>query len=126
MDIKEVKDLNNWFKESDLIELAYRRGNFSVELKKEGAKPENIKISSNLVPLYSEYVGEFRFSPKGKKSKEIVPETKVKKGDVIGYVSVINKEKEIKSPVDGVIKYIGVKDRDIVEWGHLLFLIDPL
>ncbi|MEF3279363.1 MAG: hypothetical protein K6357_00115 [Elusimicrobiota bacterium] len=122
MKIEEISDINKWFSDSDLVELSFRKGNFKVSLVKEGEK-SSTKIVSNLVSVVSPEVGLFNFSKKGK-SSEIKQGDVVKKGDVLGYVKVLNREFEVVSPTDGKIKVVCVDDGDVVEYSQLLFIIE--
>jgi biotin carboxyl carrier protein len=123
MRLNEINDINKWFNESDLIELGFKKGDFKFNFVKAGENSGGVKISSNLISVNSPGVGIFNFSKKGK-SVVIKEGSAVKKGDVLGYVRVLNKDVEVISPVSGKIKVISVDDGSVVEYAQLLFIIE--
>ncbi|HOJ85303.1 MAG: hypothetical protein N2Z60_01515 [Elusimicrobiales bacterium] len=123
MKIQEMNDINKWFKESELVELEFKRGNYKISLVKEGENRGSTKISSNLTSVVSPEIGVFNFTKKGKSA--IVKEgSSVKKGDILGYVKIMNKEIEVVSPIDGKVKVVCVNEGDVVEYSQLLFILE--
>lgn len=123
MDIKEVDKIREWFNTTDLDEICFRDGNFRFSFVKKGFSNQDVKINSNLVPVLSSEVGIFSFSKKGK-AVNVKKGDNVKKGEVLGYIEVLSKTVEIKSPCDGVIRLIAVEDGSLVEYSQLLFVIE--
>ncbi|MEW6013407.1 MAG: acetyl-CoA carboxylase biotin carboxyl carrier protein subunit [Elusimicrobiota bacterium] len=123
MKIQEMNDINKWFKESELVELEFKRGNYKISLVKEGENRGSTKISSNLTSVVSPEIGVFNFTKKGK-SVTVKEGSSVKKGDVLGYVKIMNKETEVVSPIDGKIKVVCVNEGDVVEYAQLLFILE--
>lgn len=123
MDIKKIEEIKEWFNSTDLDEIEFRDGDFRFSLAKKASFSGDVKINSNLVAVFSEDVGIFSFSKKGK-TINIKKGDRVKKDAVLGYLNTSSKVIEIKSPVDGVIRLIAVDDEKVVEYGQLLFVIE--
>lgn len=123
MKLDKIEDINKWFKESELVEFEYKKGDFKVSLTKGGERNNSTKIVSTLTSVQSPEIGIFSFTKKGK-SVSIKEGDKVKKGDILGYVNICDKSVEVVSPVDGRIKIICVDDGAIVEYSQLLFVIE--
>jgi biotin carboxyl carrier protein len=118
-----MNDINKWFNDSYLVELGFKKGDFKFNFIKAGENNGGVKINSNLVSVNSPAVGVFSFSKKGK-SLSVKEGSSVKKGDVLGYISVLNKDVEVTAPSAGKIKVISVDDGAVVEYAQLLFIIE--
>lgn len=123
MNPKIVEEINEWFSLTDLNELTFKSGDFKISLVKKGYFSNDIKINSNLIPVFAQEVGVFSFSKKGK-SIEIKKGDKVKRGDLLGYINLPAKAVEVKAPCDGVIRLVAIEDGKVVEYGQLLFVIE--
>ena len=123
MKIEEIAEVNKWFKDSELAELEFKKGEYKVALVKEGENKGGTKISSGLSSVVSPEIGVFSFTSKGKSSR-VKEGMSVKKGNILGYVRIMNKEVEVVSSVDGKLKVICVNDGDVVEYGQLLFILE--
>ena len=117
-----LKELKEWFDKTDLIELGYRHGKNRVGFIKKG-EISNKKISSDLKSILAEEIGVWSFSKKGKKIN-IKEGDAVKKGSVLGYITIKDRVKEVVSPYNGTIKVICVNENSVVEWGQILFIIE--
>jgi biotin carboxyl carrier protein len=126
MNIEELSTIAKWMESTDLDELTYSNENKKISLKNSSMAQTNgnFKIESRLINVNSKFIGIFRKSPKGM-DKNIKEGDMVKKGDVLGYVEVLNELKEIISPVDGLIKTVSVNDAQNVEYDQPLFFIEP-
>lgn len=123
MDLKLIEEINEWFNSTDLNELCFKNDDFKVNLVKKSYTDNDVKINSNLIPVFAEEVGVFSFSKKGK-VVDIKKGDKIKKGDVLGYINLPSKTIEVKSPCDGIIRLIAVEDGKLVEFSQLLFVIE--
>lgn len=123
MKLDRIEDINKWFKESELVEFEFKKGDFKISMTKEGERNNSTKIVSTLTSVQSPEIGIFSFSKKGKLIS-VKEGDKVKKGDVLGYVNISDKSVEVVSPIDGKIKIICVDDGAIVEYSQLLFVIE--
>jgi len=56
--------------------------------------------------------------------KEAVPNSKVKKGDVLCIVEAMKSMNEIQSDESGEIREVCIKNAELVEFGQVLFKID--
>ncbi|MCX7905301.1 MAG: hypothetical protein N2446_01200 [Elusimicrobiales bacterium] len=123
MDLSLIEEIKEWFNSTDLDELHFKDSDFKLSLVKKGFNSEDLKINSNLTPVFAPEVGVFSFSKKGK-AINIKKGDKVKKEDILGYINLPSKTIEVKSPVDGIIKLIAVEEGSLVEYSQLLFVIE--
>lgn len=118
-----IKEIKEWFDKTDLIELRYKKGEKKIGFVKGGEFISNKKISSGLKSITASEIGVWSFSKKGKKIN-IKEGDVIRKGSLLGYITVKDKIKEVVSPYDGKIKVICVDDNSIVEWGQILFIVE--
>ena len=78
---------------------------------------------SNKTEIRSELVGVFQFMDDDENYFPKVGD-EVAMGEKLGKILSLNSTKEIKSPIDGRIAEIAVKKNDIIDYGHLLFVIE--
>ena len=78
---------------------------------------------SNKTEIRSELVGVFQFMDEDENFFPKVGD-EVAMGEKLGKILSLNSMKEIKSPIDGRISEIAVKKNDIIDYGHLLFVIE--
>ena len=97
--------------------------------KKKGASAEataeaHQEHKVELLEIRSKLVGIFRSKPTNDFKKVKVGDV-VKKGQSIGAIDTLSLLNFLKSPVNGRVKEIAVKDGDLVEYDQLLFIIEP-
>ncbi len=85
---------------------------------------EVAETRAKLLEIRSKLVGIFRSKPTSDVKKVKVGDI-VKKGQSIGAIDTLSLLNFLKSPVNGRIKEIAVKDGDLVEYDQLLFVIEP-
>ncbi|MBR4328928.1 MAG: acetyl-CoA carboxylase biotin carboxyl carrier protein subunit [Candidatus Riflebacteria bacterium] len=78
---------------------------------------------SNKTEIRSELVGVFQFMDEDENYFPKIGD-EVAMGEKLGKILSLNSTKEIKSPIDGRIAEIAVKKNDIIDYGHLLFVIE--
>lgn len=71
------------------------------------------------IDIRSDKVGVFSFAGVPLKTGD-----KIKKNETLGYIRGISFEDRIKCSVSGVINKANIKDGDIVDFGHLLFVVN--
>lgn len=156
MNLKELKELIAIFEHADITELEIEREGIKIRLKKgadRGApsialtptpvvtSPETQRTvtpavvekeekkeggEENLVKIEAPMVGTFYRAP-SPESPPFVEEGKiVEKGEVVCIIEAMKLMNEIKSEIRGKIKKILVENGHTVEYGQLLFLIEPL
>jgi acetyl-CoA carboxylase biotin carboxyl carrier protein len=84
------------------------------------AKPE-----AKLTDVKSPMVGTFYGAPEPGAKPFITVGSKVTKGQVLCIIEAMKIMNEIESEVSGVVREIGVTDAHPVEYGQVLFRIDP-
>ena len=81
--------------------------------------------SSNLVEITSPMVGTFYRSPSPDAGPYVSPNEKITQGQVVCIVEAMKLMNEIESEVSGRVVKILVENAQPVEFGQVLFMIDP-
>ena len=89
----------------------------------EGAKPEPAKPS--YLEVKSPMVGTFYAAPEPGAKPYVSVGSRVSKGQVLCIIEAMKIMNEIESEFAGVIREIRVQDAQPVEYGQVLFRIDP-
>lgn len=104
-------------KKSDLESVSIKKAG-PADGKKTAGEAADTSSSDQSNELLSYYVGIF------KQVKEtLAGGEEVKKGEILGTIESMGIVHEIESPIDGKIVEVNIKDRDIVEYGKLLFKV---
>lgn len=151
MNVKEIKEMVALMNESGLMELEIEKEGLKLRLKKSagGIQQElsvvpNLQIASpsvvapsgpavketepslkGLVEVKSPMVGTFYRAPAPDAPPYVQEGQKIEKGQVVCIIEAMKLMNEIKSEVSGRVVKILVENADPVEFGHILFLIDP-
>lgn len=83
------------------------------------------EVPSNLVKVESPIVGTFYRKPGPDKDNFVSIGSVVKKGDTLCIVEAMKLMNEIEAPASGKIEKILLEDGQVVEYGEVLFLINP-
>ena len=81
--------------------------------------------ATNLVDVYSPMVGTFYRSPAPDAPPFVDVGASVGQGDALCIIEAMKLMNELESEVDGVIREICVADAEPVEYGQLLFRVEP-
>ena len=81
--------------------------------------------SSNLVDVKSPMVGTFYRSAAPDAPAYVERGTRVKKGDTLCIIEAMKLMNELESEVDGVVAEICIENAVPIEYGQVLFRIDP-
>lgn len=128
MDHKELRDVLDWMKGTDLVEVAYKKEGQGFALSTSDAPapvPGAGMPPSRFVPVASDAVGLFQWSQPGK--PRLAEEgAAVAEGDVLAVVVAgSGAAKPVKSPCAGRIAKCFADTGEAVEYGRPLFLIEP-
>ncbi|MCI1944640.1 acetyl-CoA carboxylase biotin carboxyl carrier protein [Clostridium luticellarii] len=149
MDFKAIENIIKIMDDSKLGYLEINWQGISIVMKKEGEKqgtvlkkedckgaddtpnelgpPKKEKISQlekdNIKEVTSPIVGTFYSSPGPEKPAFVNVGSKVKKGDTLCVIEAMKLMNEIQSEVDGEVVDILPKNKQMVEYGELLFKI---
>lgn len=126
MDTKNLKEVLEWMRSTDLAEIAYKRGDAGFELAADGATPSPAGgfPEARVVPVTSPEVGVFRAAGRGASFKGQAGDA-VEAGAVLGAVDTGAKTFELKAPAAGKLIGAGPDDGKAVEYGQPLFFIAP-
>lgn len=143
MKIKKLKELLNFFKESGLDELEVRGLFYSIKMVKRGSlkeehrelvqekrvEPEEKKKvteKDNLIPVKSPMVGTFYRAPAPGAPPFVEVGEEVKAGQILCIIEAMKVMNEIEAERPGIVRKILVNDGEPVEYGQVLFLLEPL
>jgi acetyl-CoA carboxylase biotin carboxyl carrier protein len=87
--------------------------------------PPAVPVSSGLVDVKSPMVGTFYRAPAPDAPPYVEAGTSVSKGQTLCILEAMKLMNELECEVDGVIREILVEDADPVEFGQVLFRIEP-
>ncbi len=147
MNLKEIREIINLMNEHNLSEIEVDKGDQKIKLKKSsipGAeavieqpvlpqqapeqvteKPEPEKKPSNLIEIKAPIVGTFYNAPSPDAAPFVEAGQEIEVGHVVCIIEAMKLMNEIKSEVKGKIIDILVENADPIEFGQILFLIEP-
>jgi acetyl-CoA carboxylase biotin carboxyl carrier protein len=91
----------------------------------EGNGPKAEALKSNLLEVKSPMVGTFYAQPEPGSKPYVTAGTRIAKRQVLCIIEAMKIMNEIESEFDGVVKEVCVQDAHPVEYGQVLFRIDP-
>lgn len=150
-DVKTVESLIALMTEHELSEIYLRDGQQHLRLRRGGApvlvsapgvpggplpaapaprhadtKPEPVASSKkNLLEIKSETVGTYYAQPKPGEPAYVKLGDRITPTKVVGLVEVMKTYNELQAGCSGVVVEILVQDSQAVEFGQVLFRIDP-
>lgn len=89
------------------------------------ASPSPSPIASNFTDVKSPMVGTFYRQPAPEAPSYVEVGSTVKKGQTLCILEAMKLMNELESEVDGVVREILVENSDPVEYGQVLFRIEP-
>lgn len=155
MNLKEIKEMVALMKDNDLTELELEREGLKIRLSRSNASNvvfERMPQQSNMgyigqsqdipqpavtqavvtapisggLEIKAPMVGTFYRSPSPDASAFVDVGGTVEIGQVICIIEAMKLMNEIKSEVRGKIKSISVENADPIEFGQVLFVIEPV
>lgn len=88
-----------------------------------GTAPQQVSVESDTVQVSSPMVGVFYAAPAEDAKPYVQPGDKVKQGDVLCIIEAMKLMNEITSEFDGIVERVCVGNRQVVDFGHPLFII---
>ena len=145
MYLKEIKEMINLMNENDLSELEIEREGFKIRLKKtpQGGYDqvvERVVASSPLaipaagevseapqegIEIKAPMVGTFYRAPSPEASPFVEVGEEIEVDQVVCIIEAMKLMNEIKSEVRGKIKKILVENGGPIEFGQVLFVVEP-
>ena len=147
MYIKEIKDMIALMNENGLAELEIEKDGMRIRLKKSGSGYEKAvefinhpaqaaqqaaetgklpaKAKTNTIEVKSPMVGTFYRSPSPEAPPYVNVGDTINVGQVICIIEAMKLMNEIKSEVKGKIVDIQVDNAEPVEFGQVLFVVEP-
>ena len=144
MNIKEIQDIINFIKKTDLDDVSIETENYKIRVKKNNTeitqlkekipveiendktKPiEEIEIETNHITIKSPMIGTLNRSPNPESEPYINKGDTINAGQTICIIEAMKLFNEIESEFSGKIIKILVDDTSPVEFDQPLFIIDP-
>ena len=152
MNLKELKELIALMNENNLGELEIEREGMRIKLKKTASgtieqMPEMVAAASAVAPqrpapavetgqkkeeasrtlieIKSPMVGTFYRAPSPESPPYVETDSEIEEGQVLCIIEAMKLMNEIKSEVNGRIVEILVDNAQPIEFGQVLFLVEP-
>jgi acetyl-CoA carboxylase biotin carboxyl carrier protein len=144
MNIKEIQDIINFIKKTDLDDVSIETENYKIRVKKNNTeitqlkekipveiendktKPiEEIEIETNHITIKSPMIGTLYRSPNPESEPYINEGDTINAGQTICIIEAMKLFNEIESEFSGKVIKILVDDTSPVEFDQPLFIIDP-
>ncbi len=149
MNVKELKEMIALMNENGLVEIEIEREGLRVRLKKAAGSgvpeitqesyivhaPQNVnpavsaaaeaKEKSKYLEIKAPMVGTFYRAPAPDAPAFVEKGAMIEPGQVVCIIEAMKLMNEIKSEVKGKVVDITVENAQPVEFGHVLFLIEP-
>jgi len=143
VNIKEIKEMLKLMNENNLAELEVEKEGMRLRLKKETkggivthiehpvTQPKEIpeiprEAPRNLVEIKAPMVGTFYRAPAPNAPPFVETGTEIKEGQVVCIIEAMKLMNEIKSEVKGKIVEVLLENAEPIEFGQVLFLIEPV
>lgn len=146
MNIKEIQDIINFIKKTDLDDVSIETENYKIRVKKNNAEVTQLKdkkkipveiendetkltkeseIETNHITIKSPMIGTLYRSPNPESEPYINKGDTINEGQTICIIEAMKLFNEIESEFSGKIIKILVDDTSPVEFDQPLFIIDP-
>ena len=150
MKIKEIQDIINFIKKSDLDDVSIETENYKIRVKKNNGNytttelPKEVKVStpqsqqeekkveektestsSNNLIIKSPMIGTFYRSPNPESDPFVSEGDTIKVGQTICIVEAMKLFNDIESEVSGKVVKIFVDDNSPIEFDQPLFEVEP-
>lgn len=149
MNLKEIKEMINLMNEHNLSEIEVEKGDLKIRLKKASASAPEVIVEriqpapsiaatpaeqaptklgaevKKLVEIKAPIVGTFYQAPSPDAAPFVEVDQEIEVGQVVCVIEAMKLMNEIKSEVKGKVVDILAENADPVEYGQILFLIEP-
>ena len=146
MNIKEIQDIINFIKKTDLDDVSIETENYKIRVKKNNAEVTDLKekkkipvkidndetklieeseIKTNHITIKSPMIGTLYRSPNPESEPYINEGDTINAGQTICIIEAMKLFNEIESEFSGKVIKILVDDTSPVEFDQPLFIIDP-
>ncbi len=143
MDIEKLRELIEFMKENDILELEIEEEGKKIKLSRTSSKKSiepvretfekasleaeigKEKSKENLIEIKAPMVGTFYRAPAPNASPYVEVGSQIAPGDVICIIEAMKLMNEIKAEIKGEVVEILVENGEPVEYGQPLFLIKP-
>jgi len=144
MNLKEIKQMIEMIRDTDIVELEYKKGQSSVRIsrgtppaqvptvmgergfpgdEKKPESPERVKVSENVKEIVSPMIGTFYRAPAPDAAPFIEVGSIVSTGQILCIIEAMKIMNQIESDVSGKVTAILVENGQAIEFGQPLFHI---
>ncbi len=135
MDNRDIYELMDKFESSAMNVMELEQAGTRIVMKKENSSNQNLvykeKVQETVTSPTTDYaevksplVGVFYKASSPEAAPFVKVGDKVSKGQVLCLIEAMKMMNELKSPVDGFIRNIGVENGKAVEYDQLLFEVE--
>ena len=144
MNIKEIQNIINFIKKTDLDDVSIETENYKIRVKKNNTEVTQLKekmpveiendetkpaeeseIETNHITIKSPMIGTLYRSPNPESEPYINEGDTINAGQTICIIEAMKLFNEIESEISGKIVKVLVDDSSPVEFDQPLFLVDP-
>jgi len=152
MNLKEIKEMINLMNEHELSEVEVEKGDLKIKLKKASASLPEVHVeriatapasqspsaavekapaeaeeeAKKYIEIKAPIVGTFYRAPSPDAASFVEVGHEIEVGQVVCIIEAMKLMNEIKSEVKGRVVDILAENADPVEYGQILFLIEPI
>ena len=152
MNLKEIKELISLMNENNLMELEIEREGTRIRIRKSSSgkfeavteerdMPEIVQTiaspqsapeknhapeKSSLIPIKAPMVGTFYRAPSPESKPCVEIGTVVEMGQVVCIIEAMKLMNEITSEIKGKVVEVLVENANPIEYGQILFMVEPL
>jgi len=127
METRDIQDVVNWAKTTDIAELAYRRGGEGLSLELESASgrvPEAAFPPCRLIPVLSPGVGLLRWSALGS-ARKAEQGVSVRAGQTLALLEAGRSVVEITATASGRIEAVAAEEGRALDYGQPVLFLAP-
>ncbi|MFA4016530.1 MAG: hypothetical protein RUDDFDWM_001640 [Candidatus Fervidibacterota bacterium] len=133
LDIEKLRKLVELMQNAQLTELTIRTNEGRITIKRElmmvAQQPQQTQTEQaepKYITIKSSWVGTFHRSHIAGGEPLVKVGDVVEEGQVVGIVESLKVPNEVRSPSKGVVTQIFVDDGQVVEYGQVLMVLEPV
>jgi len=121
--------------ESSVREISVRKGDLTVTARRPPgaaqaaptlrAVAQTVEQKEEQVRVQAEWVGIFHAAEEEGAQPLVGIGSAVEAGQILGYIETVNLRNEVLAPVGGTVTEVAVENHQPVEYGQLLFILEP-